>query len=303
MLARTKFLSLCVLLVMGSPRAPAANHETEQSLPPVGDVIHKLLEMDEWRRMSLRGYRSQRRYVAANKRFHKRGEVAVWESYRYPGTKELAVVSESGSGFVRRRVIYRLIEAELDSVEDENRDQTRITPANYIFKMIGAEEKEGRRCFVIEVIPKTKKKYLMKGRIWVDQVDFAIVRMEGKPAKKPSFWTRRVHFVRRYKKHGPFWLTDSLQSESVLWIAGKSTLDINYFDYEINFPDPGHDKPGRSAEAGRESMPGSVAGAWDGSSAEKHAVPPAGRERRMQGAFSPALQSPTEGPVFEGAVR
>ena len=85
----------------------------------------------------------------------------------------------------------------------------------------------------------------MKGQIWVDQVDFAIVRMEGKPAKNPSFGTRRVHFVRRYKKHGPFWLTDSLQSESVLWIAGKSTLDINYFDYEINFPDAGHDKPGR----------------------------------------------------------
>ena len=118
---------------MGLPRAAAANYETEQSLPPVGDVIHKLLEMDEWRRMSLRGYRSQRLYVAANKRFHKRGEVAVRESYRYPGTKELAVVSESGSGFVRRRVIYKLIEAELDSVEDENRDQTRITPANYIF--------------------------------------------------------------------------------------------------------------------------------------------------------------------------
>ena len=73
----------------------------------------------------------------------------------------------------------------------------------------------------------------MRGRIWVHQEDFAIVRMEGSPAKNPSFWTRKVEFTRRYQKHGPFWLTASIESESEVLIAGKSSLKIEYSDYVI----------------------------------------------------------------------
>ena len=60
------------------------------------------------------------------------------------------------------------------------------------------------------------------------------MRMEGSPAKNPSFWTRKVEFTRRYQKHGPFWLAASIESESELLIAGKSSLKIEYSDYVIN---------------------------------------------------------------------
>jgi len=59
------------------------------------------------------------------------------------------------------------------------------------------------------------------------------VRMEGSPAKNPSFWTRKVEFTRRYRKHGPFWLAASIESESEVLIAGKSSLRIDYLDYLI----------------------------------------------------------------------
>jgi hypothetical protein len=48
--------------------------------------------------------------------------------------------------------------------------------------MVGTEEIEGRRTYVINVIPKRREKYLMEGRIWVDATDYALVRAEGKPA-------------------------------------------------------------------------------------------------------------------------
>ena len=127
-----------------------------------------------------------------------------------------------------------MIEAEQDAAQNENRDQTRITPENYKFQLLGTEEQEGHPCFLIAVAPNQPKKYLMKGRIWVDQKDFAIVRMEGSPAKNPSFWTRKVEFTRRYQKHGPFWLAASIESESELLVAGKSSLKIEYLDYVIN---------------------------------------------------------------------
>jgi hypothetical protein len=221
------------ILLIRSCGVSAADITQGPSLTAV-EVIQRMLESDKARRSALQEYTSNRRYVADNKRFSKHAEVAVREKYVYPGKKQFETVSESGSDYIRRKVINKLIEAEQDAAQNENRDQTRITPENYKFQLLGTEEQEGHPCFLIAVAPNQPKKYLMKGRIWVDQKDFAIVRMEGSPAKNPSFWTRKVEFTRRYQKHGPFWLAASIESESELLVAGKSSLKIEYLDYVIN---------------------------------------------------------------------
>ncbi len=221
------------ILLIRSYGVSAADITQGPSLTAV-EVIQRMLESDKARRSALQEYTSNRRYVADNKRFSKHAEVAVREKYVYPGKKQFETVSESGSDYIRRKVINKLIEAEQDATQSENRDQTRISPENYKFELLGAEQQEGHPCFLIAVTPNQFKKYLMRGRIWVHQEDFAIVRMEGSPAKNPSFWTRKVEFTRRYQKHGPFWLTASIESESELLVAGKSSLKIEYSDYVIN---------------------------------------------------------------------
>jgi Outer membrane lipoprotein-sorting protein len=221
------------ILLIRSYGVSAADITQGPSLTAV-EVIQRMLESDKARRSALQQYTSNRKYVADNKKFGKHAEVAVREKYVYPGQKQFETLSESGSDYIRRKVISKLIEAEQDAAQNENRDQTRITPENYKFELLGNEEQEGHSCFLIALIPTHSKKYLIKGRIWVDQEDFAIVRMEGSPAKNPSFWTRKVEFTRRYQKHGPFWLAASIESESEVLIAGKSSLKIEYSDYVIN---------------------------------------------------------------------
>jgi hypothetical protein len=209
-------------------------HADDVGLPPsADDVVRRLVEMDRARARLLRPYVSERRYIVENRRFSKRAEVAVREIFVPPDSKKLNIISETGSPLIRHRVIDKLIEAELDAVRSENRDQTRITPENYTFRLTGTEQVDGQSCFVLEVTPKIAKKYLMRGQIWVDTSDFAIVRMEGSPAKNPSIWTRDVHFVRRYEKHGPFWLPAFLESESRILMAGVSSLKIEYSNYQI----------------------------------------------------------------------
>lgn len=100
----------------------------------------------------------------------------------------------NGSPFVQHRVIDKLIEAELDASHAEDHDATSITPANYEFRLLGHQDAEDRSCYVLEVVPRTPKKYLMRGRIWVDDADFAIVRMEGSPAKNPVLVDARSAF-------------------------------------------------------------------------------------------------------------
>jgi hypothetical protein len=197
------------------------------------DVVQRMVEMDRERATSLRAYMSDRLYVADNRKFSKHAEVGVEEWFASPDRKVLRVVSEAGSPEVRRRVIDKVIEAELESVRAGNREQTHMTEGNYRFRLAGTEMVDGHSCYVLDVSPKREKKYLMVGRIWVDETDFAIVRIEGRPAKSPSFWTRDVHFVRSYQKHGPFWLPASFKSESRILIVGTSTLQIKYSNYRI----------------------------------------------------------------------
>jgi hypothetical protein len=224
-------LALSALLAMTSSLALAGDGIGIST--SADDVVRRLVEMDKVRASALHRYVSERRYIVENHKFSKRAEVGVLESFVPPGHRELKVVSETGSALIRRRVIDKVIEAELDAVRDENREQTHLTLENYTFQLKGTDQIEGHSCFVLEVTPKIAKKYLMRGRIWVDQGEFAIVRMEGSPAKNPSVWTREVHFVRRYQKHGPFWLPASFETESRVVIAGTSSLKIEYSNYRI----------------------------------------------------------------------
>jgi hypothetical protein len=224
----------CVIGILIFPLSGAAADVSVSTTPLTADqVIQRMNDLDQWRRSALQQYTSNRRYVVDNRSFNKHAEVMVQEKYVYPGKKEFKTLYESGSDYIRRKIIGKLIEAELDAAQNQNQDQTRITPENYKFELLGTEGQEGHLCFVISVIPNRSKKYLMKGRIWVDQEEFAIVRMEGSPAKTPSFWTRKVEFTRRYQKQGPFWMAASIESESDVLIAGKSSLKIEYFDYVI----------------------------------------------------------------------
>ena len=84
---------------------------------------------------------------------------------------------------------------------------------------------------MIDVFPRRSDKYLFRGRIWVDAVDFAIARAEGQPAKNPSFWTRNVHFVQQYRKNGAFWFPVETTSFTEAIIFDGTDVSIRYFDY------------------------------------------------------------------------
>jgi len=84
---------------------------------------------------------------------------------------------------------------------------------------------------VLEVSPKTKNKFLIRGRVWVDAEDFAITRIEGSPAKNPSFWVRSVQVLHRYQRAGRFWLPALNQSRAQARIFGTTDVAIEYFDY------------------------------------------------------------------------
>jgi len=58
---------------------------------------------------------------------------------------------------------------------------------------------------VVKALPRRKDEYLFEGRVWIDSIAFAIVKIAGHPARNPSLWITRADFVREYEKIGHFW--------------------------------------------------------------------------------------------------
>jgi len=211
-----------------------------QGAPPpltATEIVERMLRADTERLTALCGYTGMRRYRFENKRFNKRAEMVVRVACDRTGAKTFEVISESGSGFVRNRIIRKMIEAEREASQKGEREQTRITPANYDFRLVGMDVSDGRESYVLEINPKTRNKFLIRGRIWVDAEEFAITRIEGQPAENPSFWVRSVKVVHRYERAGRFWLPAMNESRAQARIFGVTDVAIEYYDYVISIRD------------------------------------------------------------------
>lgn len=226
------------------PLLLAMIQETATSAPmplTVTEIVDHMVQADNARMAVFSGYTGMRRYNFENNKVKKHAEMTVRVVCDQTGAKTFEVVSESGSGFVRSHIIRRMIDAEREASEKAEHEQTRIIPQNYDFRLLGTAETEGRLSYVLEISPKTKNQFMIRGRIWVDAVDFAITRLEGSPAKNPSIWIRSVHVVHRYDRIGEFWLPVTNKSRAEARIFGTNDVGIEYFDYLINNL---HDKAG-----------------------------------------------------------
>lgn len=231
---KTHLLLASALLLMQALPAAAQDSATP---PAAEEIVTRMTAHDLARQSSIEGYAGMRRYVLENQKFHKRAEMLVQVQGDKDGTKHFEVVSEDGWKAAHRHVLHKMLESETETSRPEKRADARLNAANYDFSLTGTELVAGRTAYVLEVHPKRSEKYLFEGRIWVDVEDYALVRAEGKPAKKPSFWTKNIHFVQVYQKCGPFWFPLSTQSVTEAHLFGTTDVSIEYFSYAPKVPD------------------------------------------------------------------
>jgi outer membrane lipoprotein-sorting protein len=226
------FVALLTFLIIAFP---AVAQQTSVSAPLTADeVMKRVIEMNDTRAKALEGYTSLRAYhLECQCVSHKNADMVVRVEYQAPDKKEFTIVSESGSGSVRHRVFRKLLEAEQESMREENQRLSAITPENYKFRVSDYEKTDTEEFYVLDTQPRSKNKFLFRGYIWVDAKDFAITQVEGEPAANPSWWTVKTDFKRRYQKIGDFWLPESNESETKVRVFGTAVLSIEYRDYQI----------------------------------------------------------------------
>ena len=224
---------------LGVQSVPMVEQETA---PDVDEILNRMKTHDEWQRRYLIEYRAQRKFSATNLRFKEDATLEVTTTFRRPDTLESQVLRAEGSKFIRERVFDKILEAENETQSTPAKQQMDIVPANYGFSYLGRENCAGRACYRLGIAPKRKEKYLIEGQIWIDAEDWGIVRIQGSPAKRPSFWARQTQIDRRFKRIEGMWLNETLESISDVLIAGRSSLKIQY-SYDFIQTDPQYGSP------------------------------------------------------------
>jgi hypothetical protein len=123
---------------------------------------------------------------------------------------------------------------------EENRRRTALSTENYDFSLAGYENSPDGGRYVLDLLPKTKNRFLYRGKTWVEAKDFAVVRIEGEPGKSPSAWIKKTEIAHRYVKVNDFWLPAENHSESTIRVGEKqrcpSSIEITRLQEQLLCP-------------------------------------------------------------------
>ncbi|QHN01970.1 outer membrane lipoprotein-sorting protein [Granulicella sp. WH15] len=232
-------LVMCLTMAVAVP-VRSQGTTTASPAPKADEIVGRMLEHNRERLAALESYTTERTYRVE---YHgtggeHRAEIAVHAEYTRPDQKHLTIVSESGAKFLCEKVLRKLVQSEEEAVQNSNR-QTTISPENYKAELIGEEtvafpdSPNGLKTWVLRVTPRVDNKFTYHGRVWISQDDYAIVRIQGEPAKAPSWWTNRAHFDSRYLRRSGVWLPAQNVSTTHVRIGGEAILTIDYGTYPV----------------------------------------------------------------------
>ena len=191
----------------------------------VEPVLHRFLtRADE----PLTTYRGTRRLEGRNERFNVTGwmEIAVEltaDGFRY------RVIDEGGSDLIRRRVFRPMLESEQQIFANGDEARSSFSATNYQLTLADAAEPGLVKLFAH---PKRKDVTLIDGAVYITDTDADLVRVEGRLARSPSFWTRRVDVVKQYGRVGGLRVPVRVESTAQIRLVGTSTMTMTY-DYEM----------------------------------------------------------------------
>jgi hypothetical protein len=219
-----------ILTCMGSAQpsnsALPAHLNSEQIVDRM--QVHDTAQME-----MLGSYQALRHYAIEYRSFFKTldAKIDVEVNYDAASGKSFRILSEGGSHTLCGKILRRAVDSEKET--SLNRSNTALIRANYTFHLAGSETLNGRPAYILDVEPITPSKFLYRGRIWVDGIDFAVARMEVQPGKNPSFWISRTVIHHMNTDVGGFWLPQQNRSETKVRIGGTAVMTIDYGTYRV----------------------------------------------------------------------
>jgi hypothetical protein len=201
---------------------------------PSGDeILARVGSENNRRHLLLKEYSGSRQYTLQNRRFGKQAAVAVLMSYRQVEGQRYTVLTRSGSDQLNG-IIDKVIASEAGASVPPENVRHEITSANYRVRLLGTEVAAGRSCYVLELAPKSKNRYLIAGKAWVDTGSFAIVRIEGQFAASISMLVGAPRISEDFIEVHGFWLPGHVRSVTSSFLLGPTELEILFSNYQLD---------------------------------------------------------------------
>jgi len=200
--------------------------------PSCDEILARVESENSRRRAELKEYSGSREYTLQNQRFGKQAAVAVLMSYRQVEGERYTVLTRSGSDRLNG-IIDKVLASEADVSLPLEIARHQITSANYRVRLLGTEIAAGRSCYVLNLAPRTKNRFLIVGKAWVDADSYAIVRIEGQFAASLSMLVGAPSISEEFVEVHGFWLPGHVRSVTSSFLLGPTELDILFSNYQI----------------------------------------------------------------------
>jgi hypothetical protein len=178
----------------------------------------------------LKQYRAYRRMHAVSEKFNQEAWLDCWTEFDDRGFR-YEVVSERGSEYILEKVLRTLLRREQELIAGGQADRADLSTANYQFVEPSAQG-DGERYVLLK--PKRKDVLLVDGRMVLNEDRTELLRVEGRLAKNPSFWTSLVNVIRQFVRLDGIRVPISTESVAKVKFAGTSRMDVRYEYDTIN---------------------------------------------------------------------
>jgi len=148
-------------------------------------------------------------------------EVMAQINFVPPDLKTYKIIQSRGNSR-GEKMVRELLDRETESTK--NGRGSEVSRTNYDFVLLRRQNFGVVPEYVLGIFPKRKDKYLLLGQIWVDATTFRIRRIEGVPAKSPSFWLKNIHITLQFAQLGGMWVPITFDAIATVRFLGQFTL-------------------------------------------------------------------------------
>jgi len=173
-------------------------------------------------------YRAVRRLEAENG--SRKGWIEAITRYSPATGFTYEITAEGGSSYIRSKVLKAVLDGEGEVISRGEAARSSLDLANYRFQANGIDT-EGHANVLLS--PRRKERVLISGMMALNATDGALVRLQGRLAKSPSFWVKNVDIVRSYQRIDGKVLPVTLETKAQLRFLGEATLRMTYVYSEI----------------------------------------------------------------------
>jgi hypothetical protein len=203
-----------------SSQVPSSSAKIES--PDLNLILQRLEDAQHQDPAQSRPYQVTREYKVF-RGYDKRptSEVMAQINFVPPDMKTYKITQAQGNSR-GEKMVRELLDRETESAKKGHGSE--ISRTNYDFVFLRQETFGIVPEYVLAIVPKRKDKYLLRGQIWVDANTFRIRRIEGIPAKSPSFWIKGIHITLQFAQLGGMWVPVSFDAIATVRFLGQYTL-------------------------------------------------------------------------------